>query len=50
MKIHHTGLIVKDIEKSLHIYQKLNYVQISEVILDQLQNIKVCFIESEDKS
>ena len=50
MKIHHTGLKVKDIEKSLHIYKKLNYTQISEVVFDQNQNIKVCFIESEDKT
>lgn len=50
MKIHHTGIIVKDIEKSLRIYEKLGYIQIFNIIFDKNQNIKVTFIQSSDKS
>lgn len=49
-KIHHIGLIVKSIDKSINIYRKLNYIQISEIIYDKIQNIKVCFVQSEDRT
>lgn len=50
MKIHHMGIIVKEIERSIGIYEKLNYSQISDIVLDQYQNIKIVFIRSSDNS
>lgn len=34
MKVHHLGLIVDDITKSINIYCKLNYHQVSDIIHD----------------
>lgn len=48
MRIHHIGVIVKDIEKNILIYKKLGYKQISEVVVDEIQNNKVVFLESMD--
>lgn len=50
MKIHHIGIIVRDISKNIEIYKSLNYSQITKILYDEHQNIKVCFIESEDKT
>lgn len=44
------GIIVKDIEKNISIYEKLGYRLISPIELDELQNNRVVFLESEDKS
>lgn len=50
IKIHHVGIIVKDIIKSIEIYGKLAYIQVSEVFLDENQNIKVTFMQTSDKT
>ncbi|MEG2110073.1 MAG: VOC family protein [Clostridium sp.] len=43
MKVHHIGIIVKDIDKSEKIYEKLSYKKM-ELIHDKLQNIKIQFM------
>lgn len=50
MKIHHIGIIVKDIEKNIIIYEKLGYIKISDIILDTNQNIKIVFIKNDASS
>ncbi len=50
MKVHHIGIIVKDIIKSIKIYSKLGYKTITDIIIDQNQNNKVVFIQSSDYS
>lgn len=50
MKVHHIGLIVKDIGKNINIYEQLGYIRISDITIDNNQNIKVAFIQSGDKT
>ena len=46
MTVHHTGIIVKDIQKNLAIYNKLGYVQISDIIIDAVQHNRIVFLTS----
>lgn len=50
MKIHHIGIIVSNIEKSIVLYSKLGYIIKSNVVTDQIQNNKIAFMQSKDKS
>ena len=47
MKVHHIGLIVRDIDKSIKIYKRINYIQKTGIIFDEHQNIKICFLEND---
>lgn len=38
VRIHHIGIVVKDIEKNILMYKKLGYKQISEIFFDEIQN------------
>lgn len=46
MRVHHIGIVVNDLDKSIEIYKKLGYQQKGEQIIDNTQNIKICFMES----
>ena len=46
MTVHHTGIIVKDIEKNLEVYNKLGYVQISDITTDSIQHNRIVFLTS----
>lgn len=48
MKIHHLGIIVKDIEVNLSIYEKLGYIRASDTTIDQIQNNTIVFLRSPD--
>lgn len=50
MKIHHTGIIVRDIEKNMNIYAKLGYTKISEITNDKIQNNKIVFLQNKSDS
>jgi hypothetical protein len=50
MKIHHIGLIVKNVEKNISIFEKLGYTKVSDIITDNHQNIRVVFVQSSDQS
>lgn len=49
-RVHHIGIIVKDIEENISMYRNLNYTQISNIILDKKRNIKVVFLQSCDSA
>lgn len=44
MKLHHIGIIVKDINKNILLYSKLGYELKSEVVFDKIQNNKIVFM------
>ena len=46
MKVHHTGMIVESIEKSLQIYETLGYVKESEIVIDTIQNNRILFLQN----
>lgn len=46
MKLNHMGIVVKDIQKSLVIYQNIGYNLISSIIIDNIQNNKLIFLEN----
>jgi catechol 2,3-dioxygenase-like lactoylglutathione lyase family enzyme len=48
VKIHHTGIIVDSIEKSIAIYNQLGYKQTTEIFLDEIQYVRVVFLISDD--
>lgn len=47
MKIHHIGMITKNIEKSLSIYEKLGFKKTTEIIQDYIQMNNILFINNE---
>lgn len=49
MKIHHTGIIIDNIEKSIEIYKQLGYTQSSEIVIDENQHLKIAFLKSNDE-
>ena len=48
MKLHHTGIITSDVEKSIDIYKKLGYKQSSEIFIDENQYLKIVFLKNDD--
>lgn len=44
MKIHHIGIIVKDVEKSLILYTKLGFKRITDVVEDMVQHNIIVFL------
>ena len=47
MLFHHIGIACKSIDKSLVIYRKLNF-RISEIVIDNIQKVKICFVSKEN--
>jgi catechol 2,3-dioxygenase-like lactoylglutathione lyase family enzyme len=47
MKIHHIGIITKDIVGSGELYQKLGYITCGEIIADAVQNNKLLFLKND---
>lgn len=43
MIVHHSGIIVKELDKNISLYQKLGYDQISGIVVDHIQQNKVVF-------
>ena len=50
MYIHHKGIIVSNIEKSIAIYNNLGYCQNSEPVIDNVQFNKIVFLSSPNDS
>lgn len=50
MKIHHIGIIVKDIKKAILTYIKLGYTQISKIYEDDIQHNLLVFLISEENN
>jgi len=48
MKIHHIGIIVDDIEKNIEIYRCLGYKPATEIMIDDVQHIRIIFLRSSD--
>lgn len=48
LKVHHLGIKVKGIEKSLEIYEGLGYVQSSDIVLDTIQNNRIVFLRDRE--
>lgn len=47
MKVHHIGIVVKNLEKNIALYTKLAYAPISDVINDNIQHNKVVFLQNQ---
>lgn len=48
MKIHHTGIIVDDVKKNIEIYRVLGYSISTDIIVDDIQHLRICFMRSQD--
>ena len=48
MKVHHTGIIVKDLEKNVILYIKLGYDQVSDIVVDNVQQNRVVFLQNQN--
>ncbi len=46
MKIHHIGYAVKNIEKSIEVFKRLEY-DIGEITRDDLRKVNICFVEKD---
>ena len=47
MKLHHIGIIVKDLEKNIRIYLQLGYDQFEETVIDHVQYNRIAFMKKE---
>lgn len=47
LKFHHIGIATKSIEKSSKVYAQLGY-EVSEIIIESSQNVKICFLSKKD--
>lgn len=50
MNIHHIGIIVKNLNRSIDIYTKLGYLMLDEIVVDKFQNNKIVFMKSMNKN
>ena len=48
MKIHHLGIITDSIEKSVNVYGKLGYTQMTNIVLDNIQHNRIVFLKNND--
>ena len=48
MKVHHTGIIVKDLEKNVILYTKLGYDVVSNIVVDNVQQNRVVFLQNQN--
>lgn len=49
LRVHHIGIIVRDMEKSIDIYKKLGYSCDGQMVIDVIQNNQIVFMESLDE-
>ena len=48
LKIHHVGIVCKNIEKAVRYYQKLyNVLEVSEIVHDDLQHADLCILKTD---
>lgn len=47
MTVHHSGIIVRDLEKNMTLYTKLGYDQVSDIVVDNVQQNKVVFLQNQ---
>ena len=48
LKIHHVGIVCKNIEKAVRDYQKLyNVLEVSEIVHDDLQHADLCILKTD---
>ena len=47
MTVHHSGIIVKDLKKNMTLYTKLGYDQVSDIVVDNVQQNKVVFLQNQ---
>ena len=48
LKVHHIGIKVKDLKKSIGIYEKMGYTKISNIVIDTIQNNRIVFVKSSE--
>ena len=48
MTVHHSGIIVKNLEKNITLYIKLGYDQISDIVVDYVQQNRVVFLQNQN--
>jgi lactoylglutathione lyase, YQJC B.subtilis ortholog len=48
MKVHHMGIIVKDLEKNVILYTKLGYDVVSSIVVDNVQQNRVVFLQNQN--
>jgi hypothetical protein len=46
MKVHHVGIVVKDIEKACVLHHGLGYVQVGSIIEDNVQHNRLFFLKN----
>ena len=48
MIVHHLGIIVKNLEKNITLYIKLGYDQVSDIVVDNVQQNRVVFLQNQN--
>ena len=50
MKVHHIGIKVSKLEKNIELYTKLGYHQVSPIMVDEIQNNRIVFLQNQSLS
>jgi len=50
MRIHHIGIIVKNIEHDADLYEKLGYKKDADIIYDENQSNKILFLKNNEET
>ncbi len=48
MKVHHMGIIVKDLEKNVVLYTKFGFDVVSNIVVDNVQQNRVVFLQNQN--
>lgn len=48
MKFHHIGIAVEKIYESIKAYEALGYSKSSDIILDPIQKVQLCFLDKDE--
>lgn len=46
MNVHHIGIITKSMEKSIDVYERLDYQKQSDIFYDNIQNNRIIFMKN----
>ena len=48
MIVHHTGIIAKELDKNIFLYKRLGYDQVSDILVDNVQQNREVFLQSQN--
>jgi len=48
MRFHHVGIAVQNINEAIQAYEALGYSKVSDIIIDPIQKVQLCFLDKDE--